>query len=113
MADRDTDPGRIDFAVLREDPEFSNVEHVMARVRVRRAGQASSAQATALHTLEAYARPIAMAAAILIAVSLASVAIPVYFEAAVTPQQTLTSWVSANHVPTNGELLRTFEGYSR
>lgn len=114
MTDPHTEPGRIDFGMLTDDPEFARVDRVMARVHAQRqAGQPRSADGSPLHMLEAYARPIAMAAAILIAVSLASVAIPVHAAAPVTPQQTLASWVSGNHVPTNGELLRTFEGYSR
>ena len=114
MTDPHTEPGRIDFGMLTDDPEFASVDRVMARVHAQRqAGQPRSANGQALYTLEAYARPIAMAAAILIAVSLASMAVPVHAADPVTPQQALASWVSSKHVPTNGELLRTFEGYSR
>lgn len=115
MTEDAAEPGRVDFRALTDDPQFANVERVMTGVRARfgtPAARRSLRRPSALGALVAHARPLAAAAAILIALSLAAVTHSATRSVA-SPQQTLATWVQANHVPTNGELLSTFGGYGR
>lgn len=112
-------PGRVDFRALVDDPQFGNVDRVMAAVmaaaRDRHGLSVTEASQVRLHVLgalAAHARPLAAAAAILIALSLAALRLP-GTSPSPPPQQALATWVQSNHVPTNGELLTTFQGYGR
>jgi hypothetical protein len=115
MTDEPTPLGRVDFHAIADDPEFANVERVMAavlRARSLRAPSAKRFHHDVFSALGRRARPLAAAAAVLLAASLATLAL-IPRTPASAPQHTLATWVQSNHVPTNGELLSTFQGYGR
>ncbi|HEY5087194.1 MAG TPA: hypothetical protein VII66_07570 [Gemmatimonadaceae bacterium] len=115
MTDELTNPGRVDFCAISDDPEFANVERVMTAVFARSGAELGSPvpfRHGMLRVLVGHAGPLAAAAAILITGSLTTLAL-LPAAPAPAPPQTLATWVQSNHVPTNGELLSTFEGYGR
>lgn len=107
--------GRVDLRAISDDPAFANVDRVMAGVlgpdRLRELSPGRFRH-DVFYALRRRARPLAAAAALLIAASLTTLALVP--GSAVSPaEQTLATWVESRHVPTNGELLSTFEGYRR
>jgi hypothetical protein len=115
MTDQTREPGRVDFHAFADDPQFGDVERVMRGVLEEHRASTSRSrrrQQYVFGVLATHARPLATAAAIVIALSLAALTLPGATSAA-APQQTLATWVQFNHIPTNGELLSTFQGYGR
>lgn len=115
MTDEMTNCGRVDFHAISDDPEFANVDRVMTAVFARSgvgSGSPEQFRHGVFRVLVGHAGPLAAAAAILITASLTTLALLPGTPAS-APGQTLATWVQSNHVPTNGELLSTFEGYRR
>ena len=115
MTNDGKNPGRIDLRPLADDARFGNFDRVIGAVhewRERRRPDHEGAGSIVFASLVLHARPLAAAAALLIVLSGVALAYSSRLPAA-APQQTLATWVQSNHVPTNGELLSTFEGYGR
>ncbi|MDQ2889723.1 MAG: hypothetical protein M3R65_04085 [Gemmatimonadota bacterium] len=107
--------GRVDFRAISDDPDFANVDRVMAAVFTKtsaRFGSSEPFRRGIFGVIVGHAGALAAAAAILITASLTTLAV-LPRKPAPAPGQTLAKWVQSNHVPTNGELLSTFEGYGR
>ncbi len=113
MIDSGKEPGRIDLGVITEDSQLGNVDRVMAEVHRRRAGNLGNARLGVFAILVEHSRPLVAAAAILLTISMGSLALTSERGPVVPPEVTLAEWARSNHVPTNAELLIAFEGYGR
>jgi hypothetical protein len=104
-------PGRADLRALDGSGDFSDVADrivspALARfVATRRTGFAS--------TLRGLAVPMLAAAAVVMAVGFGALATVTDAPRLGGPPDLLAQWIEADHVPTNGELLFTFQGYGR
>lgn len=115
MTDEMRKPGRVDFTAISDDPEFANVGRVMTAVFAQSGAGSESpvlSRRGMFRVVLGHAGTLAAAAAILLTASLTTLALLARTPAS-APGQTLATWVQSNHVPTNGELLSTFEGYTR
>src|SRR5688500_19038755 len=108
----DDDKGRLDLRAIEPDTAAENrvVAAAMSRLRATPQLPADDVGDLARRAL----RPMLVAAAVLIAAA-AGVVLMVDSPGVADqqPDATVASWIEASHVPTNGELLLTFHGYSR
>jgi hypothetical protein len=104
-------PGRTDLRALDSSGDFTDVADrvvapALARfIAMRRDGFAS--------TLRGFAMPMLVAAGVVMAIGLGALAMVTDAPRAGDPAVLLAQWIEAEHVPTNGELLFTFQGYGR
>lgn len=115
MTDHSAVPGRIDLRTLVPETDPADIDRIMANVFRERALDTKSmipALSVVCNALIPQAVPLAAAAVILLVLSLAALTLPAPVRA-IAPRQTLSTWMRFNHVPTNGELLSTFEGYDQ
>jgi hypothetical protein len=112
MTERDSlAPGRADLRVIDPSGDFADVAErlvspALARfVATRQSGFAS--------TLRGFAVPMLAAAALVMAVGFGALVIVTHGPRPADPADLLTEWIDAEHVPTNRELLITFQGYGR
>src|SRR5262245_30916062 len=99
------EPRRIDLRALDDsDPEQA------ARV-VRAALARAKLGGGALLYLAARARPILAAAALVFLAAYLLLRLAPLQAAPEEPAQALAEWVAAGHVPSNGEIVATFQGY--
>ena len=112
MTERDSvTPGRADLRALDGSGHFTDladrlVARALARFMEKRRGEFVS-------TLRGFAVPMLAAAAVVMAVGLGALAIMTSAPDPHAPADVVAQWIEANHVPTNGELLLTFQGYGR
>jgi hypothetical protein len=112
MTERDAmTPGRADLSALDRSVDFTKVADrvvspALARfIAMRRGGFAA--------TLRAYTVPMLAAAMVVMAIGLGVFVRVTNTPRAGDPTALLAQWIQAEHVPTNGELLLTFQGYGR
>jgi hypothetical protein len=108
MTDDAPPPGRLDLRSLDAGPDPARADAAIAatmnRLRQRSPGDDD------LRELRRYRVALMAAAAVLLAVALASiVARPIPSNDA--PSDPLVEWAQSSHVPTNGELLAAYQGY--
>lgn len=112
MIDGRKEPGRIDLRAIADDPRFAETaDRVMTAVRSTTAGRVGAYEEDVFATLVRHSRALVTAAAVLIATSIAALALPSRTDRSAPQEVTLATWVRSNHVPTNAELLVAFEGY--
>ena len=112
MTERDSvTPGRADLSALDGSRDFTDVtDRVVSPaltrfIAMRRGGFAS--------TLREFAVPMLAAAVVVMAVGLGALVMVTDAPRPGDPAVLLAQWIEAEHVPTNGELLFTFQGYGR
>ena len=113
MSDHSQEPGRVDFRAISGDPEFADVDRVMAAVWRRHSAERAPLRPTVVTTIVAHSRTLVAAAAILIAIATLTISLPQRDGLTVAPEAALASWAQTNHVPTNAELLLAFRGYGK
>ena len=113
MSDQTQEPGRVDFRSISSDPQFADVDRVMAKVSTRHKTARVASQPTVLSIIAAHSRTLCAAAAVLIAIATLSLSLPRGGQRTAAPEVALADWAQANHVPTNAELLITFRGYGQ
>lgn len=111
MTDRSTQPGRIDLRAIDEPADPLQAERVVGAAMARMAAR-GPAHSDVFASIGAYSRLMLAAAAVLCAIATSTV-ILTSRRAAAQPLALLASWAESQHVPTNGELLVTFQGYGR
>jgi hypothetical protein len=108
----DDETQRLDLRALEPDAavEHGVVAAAMSRIRATPQMPADDVGDLARRAV----RPVLVTAAVLIAAA-AGVVLMVDSPGVADqqPDATVASWVEASHVPTNGELLLTFHGYSK
>jgi hypothetical protein len=112
MTDRSREPGRIDLRAIDEPADTAQADRVIAAALARRS-EPAAATAGVLMSIEAYTGPlVAIAAGLIIAASGTLLLTRGRVEAD-PPTSVVANWAESSHVPTNGELLATFQGYGR
>jgi hypothetical protein len=112
MTERDSmTPGRADLRALDGSGDFADVANrvvapALARFMAKRRSEFAP-------TLRGFAVPLVAAAAVVMAVGLGGLAVITSAPRPRDPAELLAQWIEANHVPTNGELLLTFQGYGK
>lgn len=114
MTEQPPTPRRIDLRAL-NSADVVQADRViaaaMSRISVSRVQYPRDAVA---EMVARFTRPALVAAAILAAVALGTVAVTDGRRESDSPQVAmLANWAEAQHVPTNGELLLAFQGYRR
>ena len=108
----DDETQRLDLRAIEPDAAAANraVAAAMSRIRATPQLPADDVGQFARRAV----RPVLVAAALLIAAA-AGVVLMVDSPGVADqqPDATVASWIEASHVPTNGELLLTFHGYSK
>lgn len=112
MTEQQNTPGRIDLRAI-ESLNSPNADRIIAEAIARSGIGARTRQSSILSALQAQARIGFAAAAILLVVAVGTVALTESGGAAREPEMVLADWSRSNHVPTNAELLSTFQGYGR
>ena len=110
MINDDSMPGRIDLRSLDDAQSDQREERIVhgAMSRIRLATRDKSE--TVLESTVRYWRPALAAAAVFIAMAVSAAAVSRRDRVDST---LLAQWAESQHVPTNGELLTTFQGYQR
>jgi hypothetical protein len=112
MTEQQNTPGRIDLRTI-ESLHSPNADRIIANAIARSDTGARIGQFSILSALQAQARIGFAAAAILLVIAVGTVALTEKRAAAGEPETVLADWSRSNHVPTNGELLSTFQRYGR
>jgi hypothetical protein len=104
-------PGRADLSALDGSGDFSDVADrvvapALARFVAMRQGGFPS-------TLRGFAKPMLAAAVVVMAIGLGVLVRVTNTPRVGAPAALLAQWIESDHVPTNGELLLTFQGYGR
>ena len=103
---------RIDLRALDEPHDPNQADRVVSSVLRRAAIDELLEPADLLVRLGAFVRPALAVAAIVILCAIATLRSP-GTRGAGMPLVSLSSWASAERVPTNGELLSAFKGYGK
>jgi hypothetical protein len=112
MTERDSmTPGRADLRALDAPGDFADVgtrvvAPALARFVAKRRGEFAP-------TLSGFAVPMLAAAAVVMAVGLGALAVIMSAPRPRDRDEFIAQWIEANHVPTNGELLLTLQGYGK
>jgi hypothetical protein len=109
MTDHSRDPGRIDLRAI----DASNEERVVANVMSTIRSMPVEETVDVWWSIGRYARPVLAAAAGFVIIALGVVALTRRGADETQYASTLEEWTTSSHVPTNGELLATFQGYQR
>jgi hypothetical protein len=108
MAEEPTDP-RIELRPLDWPPDTDQADRVIGAV-MRHIAVHPRRRESVLEALAPYLRPALAAAAVLVAAAAASLVVAP--DVAAEQDSPIARWAEAGHVPTNGELLAAFRGYS-
>jgi hypothetical protein len=111
MTDRSRDPGRIDLRAIDEPSDSAQADRVIAAALARAAGE-SAAPSDVLSSIETLTRPLLALAATLLVTAFGTLLLT-RGRAIAEPATVVANWAEQSHVPTNGELLATFQGYGR
>jgi hypothetical protein len=112
MTDNREKAGRIDLRSL--DVDQSHGERVMASVMDRIRVTPQTPADPLLDLLERSARPVRIVAGLLAAAAVVVVVLTESRRDSEPPVPgVVAAWAQSQHVPTNGELLATFQGYNR
>ena len=106
----DDEARRLDLRAIEPDAAVEDRVVATAMARIRATAQFPPDEVGDL--ARRVVRPALVAAAVLVAAACAVLMVDSP-AADQQPDATVASWVEASHVPTNGELLLTFHGYSR
>jgi hypothetical protein len=113
MTDQTPPPGRIDLRTL-DDAHAGRADRVIRAAMSRIATSPEQAPRDAVAEVASrFTRPAIVAAAVLAAIAIGTLALTHRASASPAPETLLASWVESQHVPTNAELLQAFEGYGR
>ena len=109
----DRTPGRIDLRAI-ERADSAQADRVIAAAMARiAASPGQQSRDVVVEWAERFTRPALIAAAVLAAVAVGTLALTDGRREPAPQVATLATWVESEHVPTNGELLLTFQGYGR
>ena len=105
-------PGRIDLRAI-ERADSAQADRVIAAAMARiAASPGQQPRDMVVDWVERFTRPALIAAAMLAAVAIGTLALTDGRGDEPPPQvAALADWIESQHVPTNGELLMTFQGY--
>lgn len=112
MTDSSSKPGRIDLRVIDDPADPLQAERVIAAAMSRMSVTRES-NGDVLATIVAYSRPLLAAAAAILLIAAGTLAVTQRRMQDDQPESVLATWAEASHVPSNGELLATFQGYTR
>lgn len=106
-------PGRIDLRAI-EHADSAQADRVIAAALARiAASPGQQPRDVVVDWVERFTRPALIAAAMLAAVAIGTLALTDRRSDPAPQVAALATWVESQHVPTNGELLLTFQGYGR
>ena len=112
MTERDSmTPGRVDLSALEDSGDFTAVADRVITPALARF--IAMRQGGFIGTLRGFAMPMLAAAVVVMAIGLGALISVTTAPRRGDPAVLLAQWIEAEHVPTNGELLFTFQGYGR
>ena len=112
MTDSLREPGRIDLRAIDEPADPLQAERVIAAAMSRIVADGESS-GDVLASIGVYARPLLATAAALVLIATGTLIVTQSRTPTDQSASMLASWAETSHVPTNGELLAAFQGYSR
>jgi hypothetical protein len=111
MTDNARDPGRIDLRAIDTPADPLQSGRVIAAVLARMAAEDDATDV--LGSVVVYSRPLLAAAAVLLMIAAGTLFLTRGRTQTDQRANMLAAWAQSSHVPTNGELLATFQGYDR
>lgn len=112
MTDHSREPGRIDLRAIDEPADPAQADRVIT-VALSRMSEGAERTSYVLASIEAYTRPLLAVAATLLLAATGTLLLTPGRAVADEPTSVVANWAASSYVPTNGELLATFQGYGR
>ena len=112
MTDHSREPGRIDVRAIDEPADPGQADRVISVV-LSRLSEGPEATSNVLASIEAYTGPLLAVAATLLLAATGTLLLTGGRAEADQPTSIVANWAASSHMPTNGELLATFQGYGR